>query len=207
MAAMTRGGSAARLPSSAGEHRPKRRLVQSVWLAAALAMTPVSQVHACGLEPTIKGGFQVSHPRALEVALAVATARRAGVLPPARAGSASNELLLERMVADLGRLRSRLEAGRAEVAGQDPPPFSLVLVGPGLWSHFRLTSTGVAASYHTAGPLEGGVVVLTHHAVLRALLRGALSPDRAEELGLIAFSGADSAPVQRVFEVGLRGHS
>lgn len=208
MARITRGGSAARLPRGSSEPRPGGRPTRcSVFAAAAVATALLPRVHACGLEPTINGGFQVSHPRALEVAVAVGNARRSGVLPPASADSASNEDLLEHMLADLARLRSRLEAGRAIGAGRDPASFSVVLVGPGLWSHFRVTEAGVVASYHTVGPREGDVVVLTHHGVLQALLQGSLSPDRAEELGLLAFSGGDSTPVQRAFEIGFRRQS
>jgi hypothetical protein len=204
MATMTRGGSAARLPRGSSEPRPSGRPTRcSVFAAVAVATALLPRVHACGLEPTINGGFQVSHPRALEVAVAVGNARRSGVLPSASADSASNEALLEQMLADL----ARLEAGRAVGAGQVPAPFSVVLVGPGLWSHFRVTEAGVVVSYHTVGPREGDVVVLTHHGVLQALLQGSLSPDRAEELGLLAFSGSDSAPVQRAFEIGFRRQS
>ena len=82
-------------------------------------------------------------------------------------------------------------------------PFSLVLVGPGLWSHFHMTSGGVLANYHTEGPLAGNAVVLTHATALRAMLAGNLSIEQATELGLIAYSGVDPAPIQRTLETSL----
>ncbi len=191
-----------------GEPRPTSRLTRwAAFAVVALATALRPQVHACGLEPTINGGFQVSHPRALEVAVAVANARGTGVLPPASADSAPNDVLLEQMLADLGRLRSRLEEGRAAVADERAAPFAVLLVGPGLWSNFRMAPGGLVAEYHTDEPLEGQVVVLMHHAVLQALLRGTLSPEQAVKHGLIAFSGSDSEPIQRAFGVGFQGQS
>ena len=85
--------------------------------------------------------------------------------------------------------------------------FSLVLVGPGLWSHYHAIPGGVVGEFHTDGPVAGQVVVLTHYAVLRMLLRGDLSVEQATGLGLIAFSGSDTGPVRKAFANGFRSRT
>jgi hypothetical protein len=133
----------------------------------------------------------------------VAKARSDGLLPAASAVAIPNEVRLQQMLADLRRLQIRLNKARDQMPDDSAAPFSLVLVGPGLWSHFHMTSGGVLANYHTDGPLAGKVVVLTHATALRAMLSGNLSIERATELGLIAYSGIDTSPIQRTFEIGL----
>jgi len=176
--------------------------------AAVIAITTVvagalPSASACGLEPTVNGGFTVSHPGALDVAVAVADARRAGLLPQASPTAASDAEQLRMMLADLQRLQSRLSAGRVAVSEGSAAPFSLVLVGPGLWSHFHMTSAGVEAHYHVDGPLDGGVVVLTHYVVLEALLQGTLTTAEAAQRGLIDFEGGGADSVREVFETGI----
>ena len=148
--------------------------LQGACAAAVIAVTVAATtepVNACGLEPAINGGFTVSYPGALGVAVAVANARSAGALPPVESDGPSNDVLLRQMIADLRRLQLRLNASRVAIAKGTSTPFSLVLVGPGLWSHFHVTSGGVLARYHVDGPLVGEAVVLTHHTVLKALLQ------------------------------------
>lgn len=179
-------------------------------MATILAMTATigllsasMPTHACGLEPHLNGGFTVSYPGSIEVAVAVAKARSEGLLPAATTVAIANDVRRQRLIADLQRLQTRLNKARSEVPSTNALPFSLVLVGPGLWSHFNITTGGVLASYHTDGPLAGQAVVLTHESALRAMLSGSLSIERATELGLIAYSGFDTFPIQRTFEVGL----
>jgi len=182
-----------------------RRLVMAFLLAAAPGVLP--PVQACGLEPTYKGGLTVSYPGALAVAVAVADSRRSGLLPPANPGAISSEILLQQMLLDLRRLESRLNASLPGNEADTTTAFSLVLVGPGLWSHYHPTPEGIRAEYHTDGPLAGKAVILTHHAVLRALLKGDLGTAQAAELGLIAYSGSDAEPVQSTFETGFQSSS
>ena len=143
----------------------------------------------------------VSYPGALAVAVAVADSRRSGLLPPAEPDAVSDEVLLRQMLADLRRLQSRLSARRVGSKGS-AEVFSLVLVGPGLWSHFHMTPSGVLASYHVDGPLDDRVVVLTHHVVLQALLEGKLTTEQATRLGLLAFSGDQASSVRKALESG-----
>lgn len=185
--------------SSAG---PFRHAAAAVIAVTAVVLGSPLNANACGLEPTVKGGFTVSHPGALDVAVAVSKARRTGLLPQADKKPASNDVKLRMMLAELRRLQSRLNAGRVAIDEVSAAPFSLVLVGPGLWSHFHVTSGGVEAHYHVDGPIDGRVVVLTHQVVLEALLQGTLTAEQADELGLIAFAGGGADSVRRVFETG-----
>jgi|GEM_PF-2935499 hypothetical protein len=174
----------------------------SVAFLLMLASVSLSRVYACGLEPALKGGFTVSYPGALDVAVAVADSRRSGLLPPATPVEVSSGVLLHQMLGDLERLQTRLNSRLAGWAKDSATAFSLVLVGPGLWSHYHPTPAGIRAEYHTDGPLAGKAVILTHHAVLRALLNGDLSTAQATELGLITYSGIEAGPVQIAFEHG-----
>ena len=180
-------------------------MVTSLAMAATVAVSSHSlPVHACGLEPRVNGGFTISYPGSLEVAVAVAKARSDGLLPAASPDAITNEVRLQHMLADLRRLQARLNETRDKIADGNAAPFSLVLVGPALWSHYHMESTHVEAHYHVGAPLDGEVVVLTHHAVLRALLNGRLTTERAMDLGLLAFSGGHTLPVQKAFETGLQ---
>ncbi len=177
----------------------------SVVVAAITTIVLGYSQHAytCALEPSISGGITISYPGSIDVAVAVANARSDGLLPPASSEAITNEARLQQMLADLRRLHTRLNKARGETPNNSAAAFSLVLVGPGLWSHYRMTNGGVLANYHTDGPLNGKVVVLTHATALRAMLAGSLSIERATELGLIAYSGADTAPIKQALEISL----
>ena len=171
-----------------------------LYVAALMAMAPVQ---ACGLEPAINGGFTVSHPRSIDVAVAVANARRTGLLPPAKTDAVDKDGRLRALISDLQRLQGRLSNGVRNSAADSTDPFSLVLVGPGLWSHFHSNPDAVLARYHVDGPLAGRAVVLTHAAVLNALLGGELSVDQAMADGLLSFSGSNTEQLRGVFVTSL----
>lgn len=185
--------------------------ISSKSLATTLAMAAIVSisnalipVHACGLEPGINGGITISYPGAIDVAVAVASARNNGLLPPPGSETITNEARLQNMLADLRRLQVRFNGARGTIPDGSSSTFSLVLVGPGLWSHYRMTAGGVLARYHTEGPVAGKAVVLTHATALHALLAGNLSIEQATELGLIAYSGRDTAPIKRAFEISFQ---
>lgn len=171
---------------------------------ATIVLSYSQPVHSCGLEATVNGGFSISYPGSIDVAVAVASARNSGLLPAASLATIPNEVRLQGMLADLRRLQSRLNKARNQIPDNSAAPFSLVLVGPGLWSHFHMTAGGVLANYHTSGPLNDKVVVLTHATTLRAMLGGNLSIEQATELGLIAYSGVDTSLIQQTFEISLQ---
>jgi len=121
-------------------------------LLAAIFVGILPRAEACGLEHVIGGAPLISHPGALGVAVAVADARRNGLLLTATPDEASNDERLRRMLADLERLRSRLAEGSTALAAETSARFSLVLVGPELWYEFVLAPTAALAEYHTEGP-------------------------------------------------------
>ena len=181
---------------------PATSIVAVAIATIVLSYSPPS--HSCGLEPSVNGGFTISYPGSLEVAIAVADARNNGLLPQANSNGLPDMIRLQQMVADLQQLQTLLDKGRSEISTDFDTPFSLVLIGPGLWSHFHITADSVTANFHTNGPLTEKVVVLTHPTALRAMLDGKLSIEQATRLGLIAYSGTDTAAVQRTFEASLQ---
>ncbi|MDX2418121.1 MAG: hypothetical protein QNK19_11740 [Xanthomonadales bacterium] len=181
---------------------PVTSMVAVVIATIVLSYSPPS--HSCGLEPSVNGGFTISYPGSLEVAIAVADARNNGLLPQANPNAIPDMIRLQQMLTDLQQLQTLLDKGRGEISDDFDTPFSLVLIGPGLWSHFHITPDSVTANFHTNGPLTEKVVVLTHPTALRAMLDGKLSIEQATRLGLIAYSGTDTAAVQRTFETSLQ---
>ena len=173
-------------------------------VAAVTAALLISfgSVNACGLEAVPNAGFTVSYPGSFKVAVAVADARQNGLLAPATTEKVPNEVQLNRMLSDLRRLQKQLGRAKPDIPSGAKDAFSLVLVGPGLWSHFYLTRSGILAKYHTDGPMKEKAVILTHHAVLQALLKGNISLDEATNLGLVAYSGRHSDLVRSVVESG-----
>jgi hypothetical protein len=159
---------------------------------------------ACALEPMINGGFRVSHPESLNVAVAVAKARRDGELSQAASEPVPNDVLLRRMLRDLRRLQMQLKAGQAAIDGRSVS-FSLVLAGPGLWSQFHMSRSATLARLHADGPLPDKVTVVSHHAVLQALLNGKLTVEEAVSRGLIVYADGDPGTVNRILEMGLSG--
>ncbi|NNJ97583.1 MAG: hypothetical protein HKP12_10535 [Gammaproteobacteria bacterium] len=168
---------------------------------ATIVLGYSQRAYTCALEPSINGGITISYPGSIDVAVAVASARSDGLLPPASSKALSNDVRKQQILADLRRLQARLNTARNEIPVDDAATFSLVLVGPGLWSHYRMSPGGVLANYHTDGPIAGKVVVLTHAAALRSMLGGSLSIEQATKLGLIAYSGVDTSSIQRTFQM------
>jgi hypothetical protein len=171
-------------------------------VAVGLGVILQQAAQACALEPMINGGFTVSHPASIGVAVAVANARRDGLLPAADTAPVPNEIQLNRMLASLRKLHKRLDKGRKSMS-EPPRSFSLVLVGPGLWSHFYASPAAILARYHTDGPMRDRVTVVTHHAVLQTLLNGDLTAEEAMAHGLLTYSDGNALPVQRLFTAAL----
>ena len=175
-----------------------------ILLAGLLSMLPHGHVRACGLEPMLNGGFTVSHPDALNIAVAVAKARNSGLLPQAAEKQLSNDVILRLMIADLQQMNRHLKRGMNTES--DAGSFSVILVGPGLWSQFFPANGHMLARYHTDGPLKDRPTVVTHHAVLKALLGDELTVSQALDLGLISFDGQGYSDVLALLEGSLINH-
>lgn len=163
---------------------------------AVLAVIGWNTAQACGFHMQINGGFQVSYPGALGVAVAVARAREDGILDRPRSVKASL-VEFQRAIRNLRELQLQLETRQVPNGHHADLKFALVLVGPSLWSEFDVTASGVMARYHMDGPGANKIVVLTHPAVLEALLRNHITVADAVDRGLISFAAPQ---VRRVFE-------
>ena len=177
------------------------RKLAVILLLAGFAVGSVNPVFACGLHSAITGGISISHPGALGVTMAVGIARQQGLLPEPSKTNVSNDFKLQRMFSDLRQFHALL--GRGGISENVSDPFSLVLVGPGFWSHFHPSKGGLLARFHTTGPIHGQPVVVTHHAVLEVVLRNELDLQQAHKLGLITYSGDKSSAVKAAIESAL----
>ena len=79
------------------------------------------------------------------------------------------------------------------LGGRGAPAFSMVLIGPMLWTRFETTGTTLNMTPHVAGPSKGDVVIVTDEPVVAALIDGRITPQAARELGLIRFYGSPEA--------------
>ena len=96
-----------------------------------------------------------------------------------------------RAVLRLGAFHRRLSATTAKVGA--PGSISVLLGDSRLWSRLSPDARGYAIATHTAGPRAGDVVVVTHEAVLAALVSGKLSIPTALDRGLLVVDGESTA--------------
>jgi len=144
----------------------------------------------CGFEDPNSATMQrvmlnVVYPNALYVQGAVDEALRAGMLRPAHFTRPGDFFALQRTTRNLRRFADILADG----ASADLPAFSMVLMGPVLWTRFVPGADGLAAETHVAAPLPHGIVVVTDVPALAALVQGDVSGDRAIASGLVRFYG------------------
>lgn len=168
-----------------------RRQVGTLILGLASVMGSTTVI-ACGFEDPksasiARGGLNWSFPNALHVTSAVWQAQLSGVIPRTKAPVANTALLgYAGTVKKLSILRERLSASKPAIYA---PAFSLVLIGPMLWSRFSRSAETYAVEHHVAGPSSGDVVVVTDAPVIQAIVEGGLAILTAEELGLILYYG------------------
>jgi hypothetical protein len=171
--------------------------------AAALALAVATPAPACGYHDPSSvalGMLNLAYPDSLHVRTAVWTAQLEGTLDraePTIVGSASPDELFRRTLR-LRQTLARLDALRGQIDaaldGAPPPAFSIVLIGPMLWSRFEAQDGALKLSAHSTGPDSGDVVIVTDEPVVAALLEGRISPPEARERGLLRVYGeADNA--------------
>lgn len=165
-------------------------------LAAVLAGVPVAQ--ACGYHDPSSvnlGMLNLAYPDTLHVRTAVWMAQLDGVISrdeqPA-AGDPQTATIramfrLRETSLRLGWFRDRIGAA---LDGRPVPAFSIVLIGPMLWTRFEPAGDTLAMTAHAAGPGSEDVVIVTDAPVVAALLEGRLTPQQARSLGLVRFYGA-----------------
>lgn len=158
--------------------------------AAALLVLGAGSALGCGFEDPSsvsvqRGVLNFAFPKALHVSAAVGQAQAAGLLERDGASAANRALLGFRRASDaLSALARNLDAGKREL-----PAFTLVMIGPVLWTRFADDGGELTATPHVEGPIAGDVVMVSDEPVIIALARGQLDGALALERGLIRLYG------------------
>lgn len=165
-------------------------------LAAVVAITAIgacsSSARSCGFEDpnsvgAARGLLNWAFPNALYVTSAVWQAQLDGQIPNVERPAAVAALTgYPRTAKQLGQIAERLSSVTQN--GQTPD-FSVVLLGPMLWTIFTSGAAGYSARVHAPGPELGDVVIVTDAPVIEALLRGSLTVRAAEDIGVIRLYG------------------
>ena len=126
---------------------------------------------SCGFEDPNSASMQrvqlnLVYPNSLYVQGAVDEALREGVLMPKHFTTPGDFFALKRTTANLQRFAGLLP----EDATSDLPRFSVVLMGPVLWTRFNPSVEGITVESHVAGPLPGDLVVVMDVPALAALV-------------------------------------
>ena len=145
-------------------------------------------MRACDFAGLLGDGFGASHAQSLTVAFAVSDAIDAGVMDKS---ALSGRVGYARAVLRLGAFHRRLSATTAKVGA--PGSISVLLGDSRLWSRLSPDARGYGIATNTAGPQAGDVVVVTHEAVLAALVSGKLSIATALDRGLLVVDGESTA--------------
>ncbi len=146
-------------------------------LAALAAAGPAL---ACAYHPGADVSGLTARPQAVAVALAVAKARRAGLIEPRR-DAAARLFGYQRLTRRLSVV-SRCLADAGQVGGG----FSMLVAEPGLWVRFR---PGAPPALHADGPMPDAPVMTIAEAALAPLAAGELTAAAAAEAGLIVVDG------------------
>lgn len=144
---------------------------------------------ACGFHDmnglSIKRGIlNWAYPDSLHVIGAIGAALRSGHLSKFHGLPRSGPLALR-----LTTLRLEQFAGRLADSGQGTPPFSIVLIGPLIWSTFDPESPETSIKTHIQSPRPGTPVIVSDSPVIEALVRGELPAESAVQLGLLRLYG------------------
>lgn len=173
-------------------------------LASATVITPA---WACGFEdpnsvPARQVVLSLTYPEALYVLGAVDTALRVGTLRPDHLTTQADPMAYYRTATNV----RRFAGGLADEAAADLPAFSLVLMGPVMWTQFRPGADGIVADIHTGGPSPNGAVMVTDVPVLAALVSGDITGADADVSGLVRFYGdpAEIDGLRKIFAVAFR---
>lgn len=151
---------------------------------------------ACGFEDpkgadAMRGAINWIYPDALHVTSAVWRAQLEGLIERAPAKSLFGyQTATSRLIA----LRDRLSGEAAT------PGFSVLLIGPMLWSQYRADDAGLTVIHHRDKAGADDVVIVTDEHVVTALVAGRLTVSAAAERGLLRFYGRPG-DVQRLAEI------
>jgi hypothetical protein len=160
-------------------------------LASLLCLGAVPTAIACGFHPSMEVELEGMYPGSLPVAVALRRAADSGVIDAAALeapgkGAASYDDTVRRLQAFTKTLAA------SPAAADLPESFSLGYVESRLWTRYSQSGGQVRADIHTDGPVHGEAVVLTGEPVVRELLAGRLSVERALADGMILIVGNES---------------
>ena len=165
-------------------------------IAAVCLASGATYAIACGFEDpnsvmSRRAILNLVFPKSLYVKSAIWQAQLDGVLPRVDTAAANKSLVAGRakydaVAARLGSFRNGLTAAHG-----DRPwvSFSLVLLGPVLWTRFAPDGPDLTMTPHVSGPANGDVVLVSDETVIGALIDGRVTPQAARDLGLIRFYG------------------
>lgn len=150
---------------------------------------PTAPGLACGYHGGLGNGLAPAHPRSIEVAIAVRESLDRQVI------DAAPPLPALVQFARVGRLLEQLRQRLAVGGSLAPPlpPMALVLVESRLWARYEMQDGKFSLEPHVPGPKIDDVVVLTGESVLKGLIDGGLSPERAIAEGILVVSGPSSS--------------
>lgn len=170
--------------------RPQLSVVAGMSLFFAVFVSPQTGM-ACGFDGRLGDGFSAMHPKSLAVAFALSDAVASGVV--SRAAIAPIEPGPKGYWRAAGRIQSlerRLAATPETLILA--PKISVLFIDSQLWSRLAASAGGYDIEMHVAGPAPGDVVVVTNETVLASVLDGALAPQAALDLGVIAIDAEQS---------------
>ena len=165
---------------------------------ALWAATGIAPAAACGLHGGPGGSLDVAYPGSLSVAVAIAAAKDSGRLPevdPMRSLFAYQ--LATSRINDFANRLGAVETGAA-LEG-----FSIVLVGPRLWTAVTRGKAGLRTRVHVPGPMLGLPVILTDFLVIDSILKDRLSISDALAKGLIRIDGDRDKAVSQLLVTSL----
>jgi hypothetical protein len=159
-------------------------------LAGLLCLGVAPAAIGCGFHSPLEMQLESMYPGSLSVAVALRSAADSGLIDAtALEAPSKGTALYADTLRRLQELRKALTASPA--AAGLPASFSLGYVESGLWTRYSQSDGEVRVDVHTDGPAEGEAVVLTGEPVLRELLAGRLSVDRALADGMIRIDGGE----------------
>lgn len=163
-------------------------------LASVLLLTSQHLATACSFHGPAGDTFSASHPRSIDVALALSNATQAGILQRTEPPTIGDVFGYRNIMARMQRLGNAV----APSSDRSAPSFSVLLVESGLWSRYRSLPEGAVFEIHTEGARTGEAAVITGSTVLEALESGVLSFEEAIQRGLIVVATDMSGESQKI---------
>jgi hypothetical protein len=146
-----------------------------------------------------RGALNLTYPKALYVQGGISSAVRAGLLRPEKPVRRGDLIAFHRTATVVNRWARQMDGAAPAEAS-----FSMVLIGPMLWTtiHAKPSGHGHFVQTHATGPLQGRPLIVTDIPVLKAMTAGGISAQMAARRNLIRLYGppAQVAQVRHLLE-------